>query len=44
MLDHDGQMLMLDSATEKRLLRHHDQDLDKDSGGKEEEEEVINVT
>jgi hypothetical protein len=47
MLDHDGQMLMLDSATEeKHLLRHHDQDLEEDSGGEEEEddEEEINVT
>jgi hypothetical protein len=47
MLDHEGQLLMLDtSSDEKQLLRHHDQDLDEDSGGEDEEEdeEEINVT
>ncbi|XP_033610833.1 homeobox protein invected [Cryptotermes secundus] len=47
MLDHDGQLLVLDtSPDEKQLLRHHEQDLDEDSGGEDEEEdeEEINVT
>jgi hypothetical protein len=47
MMDHEGQLLMLDtSPDEKQLLRRHDQDLDDDSGGEDEEEdeEEINVT